>query len=291
MSHAFGDQLSQLRARKHGLSQTRLAHLAGYDPAVLVRMCQGKKDLTGPSGRDRIVRIIDALHREGVLKMQAEANALLQAASMPPLYAGQPAEAVLLAKLDGKREEHSSPASLLTHKSRLPHSLTPLIGREADVAQVKQWLLRPEVRVLTLIGPPGVGKTRLALQVASEVTDGGEIFFVALAPIGEAAFVLPAIAQALGVIQSPAQPLMVSVKNAIHDRRMLLVIDNFEHVPDAAPQVAELLAASPLPKVLTTSRVALRISGEQEYTVQPLALQPATDLLIQRAGREAESVA
>src|SRR6188768_3074940 len=99
MSHPFGNLLTQYRARKHGLSQTRLANLAGYDQAVLVRMCQGKKDLTGPSGRDRILRIIDSLHGEGVLKTQAEANSLLEAASLPPLYAGQSLEAALLAKL------------------------------------------------------------------------------------------------------------------------------------------------------------------------------------------------
>src|SRR4029453_15546059 len=99
MSHPFGDLLRQYCARKRGLSQTRLAHMAGYDQAVLTRMSQGKKDLTGPSGRERVVRILAALHDEGVLTPQGEANALLKAPSMPPLFEGQPAELTLLQSL------------------------------------------------------------------------------------------------------------------------------------------------------------------------------------------------
>src|SRR5437879_5906335 len=92
MSHPFGDLLRQYRARKAGLSQTRLAELAGYDQAVLVRMSQGRKDLTGPSGRERVVRIITALRDEGVLTALSEANAFLKAAGMAPLFEGQAAE-------------------------------------------------------------------------------------------------------------------------------------------------------------------------------------------------------
>src|SRR6187399_992558 len=109
LQHPFGELLAHFRARKPGLSQNRLAELSGYAPAVLVRMCQGKKDLTGPSGRDRILRIIDSLHGEGVLKTQAEANSLLEAASLPPLYAGQSLEAALLAKLDDNPAERRTP--------------------------------------------------------------------------------------------------------------------------------------------------------------------------------------
>lgn len=99
MSHPFGDLLLQFRARKRGLSQTRLAHLVGYDPAILARMSQGKKDLTGPSGRGRVVRVIEVLREEGVLTTLNEANELMAAADMPPLYDGLPVEAALIQSL------------------------------------------------------------------------------------------------------------------------------------------------------------------------------------------------
>jgi len=95
----FGDLLRQIIAWKHGLTQTRLAHLIGYDQAVLTRMGQGKKDLTGPSGRERVVRLIGALHDEGVLMTLDEANALLKAATMSPLFDGQPDELALITTL------------------------------------------------------------------------------------------------------------------------------------------------------------------------------------------------
>jgi predicted ATPase len=100
MSHPFGDLLSQYRARKHGLTLARLANLAGYDKAVFVRMGQGQKDLTGPSGRERVVRIIGVLRDEGVLTTLDEANALLKAAGMPPLYPDYPDEATLMQRLE-----------------------------------------------------------------------------------------------------------------------------------------------------------------------------------------------
>src|SRR5438552_1254546 len=99
MSHPFGDLLRQYRARKANLSQTRLAELAGYDRAILARMGQGKKDLTGPSGRERVVRLIGVLRDEGALSTLDEANALLAAAHMPALYPGQPDEAALIQSL------------------------------------------------------------------------------------------------------------------------------------------------------------------------------------------------
>jgi hypothetical protein len=91
MSHPFGDLLSQYRARKNGLSQARLAELAGYDPSIVAKLAKGRKELTGPSGRERVVRLIGALHDEGALDTLDEANALLASAQMSPLLAGQPA--------------------------------------------------------------------------------------------------------------------------------------------------------------------------------------------------------
>src|SRR6266568_3418229 len=96
MSHPFGDLLTQYRARKHGLTQARLARLAGYDAPLVTKLCQGKKELTGPSGRERVVRLMGVLRDEGALTTLNDANALLKAAGMPPLYPGYPDEATLM---------------------------------------------------------------------------------------------------------------------------------------------------------------------------------------------------
>ena len=143
-------------------------------------------------------------------------------------------------------------------------------------------------RLLTLTGPGGTGKTRLALQLAAEVLadfpDG--VYVVFLAPIREPELVVSAIAQALGVREVGGQPLRESVKEHLRERQTLLVLDNFEQVLPAAPFVAELLAACPRLKVLVTSREMLHLYGEQEYPTPPLALPDPKP----RAGTEAEYV-
>src|SRR5512133_3059281 len=101
MRHHFGILLDEICSRKHGLSQTRLATLAGYDPSLISRMRRGSKDLTGPSGRDRVLRIIEVLREQGALTSVDEANALLESADLPPLYAGQTVEAALMQSLHG----------------------------------------------------------------------------------------------------------------------------------------------------------------------------------------------
>jgi hypothetical protein len=109
-SHPFGNLLSTLRSRKHGLSQAKLAEMVGYDPAVITRMARGQKDLTGTQARERVLRVIRALDEAGVLAGPDEANALLQAAGMPPLFTGDATEAALLAHLD--RKHHVDGASI-----------------------------------------------------------------------------------------------------------------------------------------------------------------------------------
>ncbi|MBC7812371.1 MAG: tetratricopeptide repeat protein [Burkholderiales bacterium] len=162
-----------------------------------------------------------------------------------------------------------------TTQPNLPLSITPFIGRAREIAEVKHLLVVS--RLLTLTGVGGTGKTRLALRVASEVVshfaDG--VYFVDLAPLSDAMLVAKAIAAVLGVVENSAEPQLNTLKRSLADRELLVVIDNFEHVIDAAPLISELLVAAPRLKILVTSREGLRLSGEQEYPVPPLSLVSA----------------
>jgi predicted ATPase/DNA-binding NarL/FixJ family response regulator len=170
----------------------------------------------------------------------------------------------------------TSPSIGLVHNFRVP--LSAFIGRESEVAAVVTLLRRDDVRLVTLTGPGGVGKTRLATSAATAVADdfAGGVWLVGLAPISNPALVTPAIAQVLGVREAGDEPLASRLETFLADQRLLLVLDNFEQVVEAAPPVAELLGACPGLKVLVTSRVRLRVSGEREYPVPPLSL-PASD--------------
>jgi DNA-binding SARP family transcriptional activator len=162
-----------------------------------------------------------------------------------------------------------------------PHSIpappvppTPLLGRSAEVAAAVRLLDRPAVRLVTVVGPPGVGKTRLALEVAAlrSAAYAGGVCFVELAALTDPALVLPAIAQALGVREDGAQPLPALLAAALRDRHLLLVLDNCEQVLGAAPALAGLLASCARLVVLATSRAPLRLRGEHQFPLEPLAL-------------------
>ncbi len=162
--------------------------------------------------------------------------------------------------------------SLDSYPTNLPVQLTSFIGRERESAEVKRLL--ETTRLLTLTGPPGTGKSRLGLQVAAEllnqVEDGA--YFVELAPISDPGLLASTIAQVFGVRETAGQTLLQTLKNYLREKHLLLLLDNFEQIIDAAPLVGELLSASPSLKVLVTSREPLRVYGEQEYAVPPLTL-------------------
>src|SRR5258708_7613179 len=164
--------------------------------------------------------------------------------------------------------------TLDTHPHNLPVQPTPLIGREREVAAVQQLLQREDVRLLTLTGPGGSGKTRLGLHVAAELsdhfTDG--IYFVNLAPISDAELVVPTIAQTLGVKESTTRSLVEQLQAFLQEKLLLLVLDNFEQVVSAAPRLSDLLALCSHLKLLVTSRAVLHLLAEHEFAVPPLSL-------------------
>jgi predicted ATPase len=189
-----------------------------------------------------------------------------------------------------------------TRPVNLPVPRTGFVGREKEIAAAKELMLRPDVRLVTVTGPGGIGKTRLAVQVASGLVERfpGGTHFVPLSPVGDPGLIAPVILQTLGIREAGGKsPLDILKKNLQDSLRppMLLVLDNFEHLVRAAPTVAELLAVDPNLKILVTSRAALHVYGEHEFPVPPLGLPdsrstpsvevlsrcPAVALFVQRA--------
>jgi len=189
-----------------------------------------------------------------------------------------------------------------TRPTNLPVQRTGFVGREKEVAAAKELLLRQDVRLVTVTGPGGIGKTRLAVQVASGLVERfpGGTHFVSLSSLSDPGLIASVIVQTLGIRQaggqSPLEMLKENLQNSLR-APMLLLLDNFEHLVQAAPTVAELLAMGPNLKIMVTSRAALHVYGEHEFPVPPLAMPdsrskpsvevlsqyPAVALFVQRA--------
>jgi predicted ATPase/transcriptional regulator with XRE-family HTH domain len=244
----FGDLLRHHRIAA-GLTQEALAERAGLSTRGISDLERGARELPR---KDTLRLLLQALDLA-----PADRTALVTAARHPP--ATEP------------RGVHPD------RFSGLPVALTPLIGRETDVVSVTGLLNEPAVRLVTLTGPGGTGKTRLALAVAGRLAavfpDG--VAFVPLAALADPALVVSSIAQGLGVREAAGQTVIEALVAYLRDKRMLLVLNNFEHLLPAAPLVTDLLGADRSLSVLATSRVRLRLSGEREVMVPPLALPSA----------------
>jgi len=181
--------------------------------------------------------------------------------------------------------EYQFPRLRSLNRSNLPSPPGDLIGRKGEVEQALELLGREEVRVLTLLGPGGAGKTRLVIEVAAESVpryrDG--VWLVPLAAIPDGTLMVSEIARVLEVDQAEGQTLEESLASAASEREMALVLDNLEHLPEAGGLIAGLIAAAPGVDVLATSREPLRIRGEQRFELPPLATHDAVDLFISRA--------
>jgi predicted ATPase len=176
--------------------------------------------------------------------------------------------------IPGLQSEFPPLRTLDYHPHNLPLQLTALVGRERDVAAVRALIMRDDVRLVTLTGPGGVGKTRLALQSAAELVDhfADGAWLVPLARIVDATLVAFAMAQALGIREEAGRSPAECVSDQLRNKELLLLLDNFEQVVSVAPMVTALLTQCARVKVLVTSRAVLRLYGEHQYIVQPLEL-------------------
>ena len=246
---SFGARLRRLREAA-GLTQEELAARAGLSPNAIGALERGVRK------------------RPYAHTVRSLANALeLSENEQAALFASIPKQGTAAP---------AAPAIVTEVAITVPH--TPLLGRERELEEIETFLRDPAVRLFTLTGTGGVGKTRLAAQAAR---DAAELFpdgvvFVALAPLGDPSFVVPTIAQSLGLREAEGQTPGDALHVHLREKRLLLVLDNFEHLLEAAPEVAELIEACPNLVVLATSRAPLRVRGEQEYSVGPLALPAST---------------
>jgi predicted ATPase/class 3 adenylate cyclase len=223
------------------------------------------------AGHGGQVLLSDSTH--GLVEHDVPAEATLRDLGTHRLKDLQHAEHLYQLALPGLPADFAPLRTLDARPHNLPVQPTPLLGREETLAAVSA-LLRNDVRLVTLTGPGGIGKTRLGLQVAAELVDAfaDGVWFVRLSRLVDPGLVVPTIAQTLGLKEAGSMPIADLLRAYVAERRLLLVLDNFEQVVAAAGEVAVLLAASPGLHVLVTSRVPLRLRGEQVHPVSPLAL-------------------
>lgn len=259
-SHPFGALLRRYRTLA-GFTQESLAERAGISTRAVSDLERGVNHAPRAETLELIVT---------ALGLSPQERAALIAAAHPTLHT---------------YPEHAENMAEVADRSGLPLPPTPLIGREVDLLRGLRLLRREETRLLTVIGPGGVGKTHLALELARQSASrfASGVVFVDLTSIHDAALVPAALALALGLRESRAATLPDALKAALRNQSILLLLDNVEQVVECAPLLADLLAACPNLSLLVTSRTPLRLRAEQTLTLEPLALPDATALFYARA--------
>src|SRR5215213_10113162 len=238
---------------------------------------------------DRVARLLSAAHGAQVLlsltaqelvRDQLPAGAALMNLGEHRLKDLFRPERVFQLIAPGLPSEFPPLRTLEAKLNNLPLQPTPLVGRVREVEEVAERLRSDQVRLLTLTGPGGTGKTRLALQAGADLLDEFDdgVFFVALAAITDRALVAPTVVRAIGLTERRNQPPEELLKGFLRDRQTLLLLDNFEQVLESAPLLAELLSSAPNLKILITSRTPLRLYGEHEFPVPPLSLPDPSSL-------------
>jgi predicted ATPase/transcriptional regulator with XRE-family HTH domain len=281
------DELLRMFRLRSGFSQAELAELLGLKSERMLRYWEGGYSLPAP---DRLQALIEVYLRRQVFvegQERQEVGRLWQTVKdmfdvsrkrleTYPIF--DEAWFTTLTATGSNKPEHQNQRAAASDQAsffyNLPDQITRLIGRERQVTAVRELLNRKEMRLVTLTGPGGTGKTRLALQVASEMRREFEhgVCFVALAVVTDPDHVAAAICRAFNLDSPPSQPPWQTLTAYLQPKKLLLVLDNFEQVLEAISLVGELLAAAPKLKVLITSRAALRLYGETEFQVPPLEL-------------------
>ncbi|HET9191630.1 MAG TPA: helix-turn-helix domain-containing protein [Vicinamibacterales bacterium] len=247
---SFGAQLKSLREAA-GFTQEELATIAGLSVHAISALERGHRRRP---------------HVETVRALSAALDLTGQIRDAFLVSARAPALATAVDELNG---------------ASLPVALTALHGRERDLQTLQHWLAGPDVRFITLIGPGGVGKTRLALELARGVADEGStrVVFVPLVYVRDPGLAACSIAEALGLADVTSSDLPKRARAACGDQQTLLVLDNFEQILAAAPLLAEIVTSVPVLRLLVTSRAPLRVRGEREYAVGPLALDAGAEAM------------
>ena len=259
--HSFGDWLKRKR-KALDFTQAELASQVGCSAAA-IRKLEAEERRPSMQIAERLAEIFNIPTEERTEFLRFARGELRSA----------PAEV---------KEDFPWHPSARAPRSNLPAAITSLVGRQQEIALIREYLLNPEIRLVSLVGPPGIGKTRLSIESARAVlpdfADG--VFFIPLAPLDDSSLLVFTIAQALGYVEAKRQPAQEQLIEGIGEKQMLMVLDNCEHlVENVAILSSHILSACPHVKLIATSRESLRIPGEWIYAIPTLKIPEASSLV------------